>query len=422
MMRRSRMLVDFTGLYSSRTHALKASEIRELLKLTEKPSIISFAGGLPNPSTFPVHEIEEATKRVLRDHAKQALQYSTTEGITVLREAVAESLRKDGMDVDPDEVLVTNGSQQGLDLLGRVFIDRGDTVVASNPTYLGALQSFNYFGARYATANSDDDGVIPEHLDKTLTDLKRAGTKPKFLYLVPTFANPTGTTIPASRRKKILELAHQHDLLIIEDDPYGKLRFDGDAVPSIYSMDKSEGRVLYLGTFSKILVPGFRLAWAVAPHDIARKMAISKQSVDLCTNAFTQYIAADLLSGGLIDRHLPQIISLYRRKRDLMLKAMDKNFAKETNHWTKSQGGLFTWASMALHVNTIEMLKDAVAKDVAFVPGKSFFPDPKAGFNTMRLNFSHPSDDKIALGVERLAEVMAAWTARKPTNKAEVPA
>jgi 2-aminoadipate transaminase len=408
--------VDFGALYSNRTHLMKASEIRELLKLTEKPSIISFAGGLPNPQTFPVHEVEEATKRVLRDHAKQALQYSTTEGVTVLREAVADHLKKDGMDVHPDEVLITNGSQQGLDLLGRVFIDRGDTIIVPNPTYLGAMQSFGYFGAKYATALSDDNGVIPEELEATVLRLKRQGVRPKFFYLVPTFDNPTGTTMPANRRKKVLEIAHQHDLLIVEDDPYGKLRFEGTAVPTIHSMDKGEGRVIYLGTFSKILVPGFRLAWSVAPHDVTRKMVISKQSVDLCTNAFTQYIAADLLTGGLIDRHVPEIISLYRKKRDLMLSAMGKHFPKDGTRWTKSQGGLFTWATMAPHVNTIDMLKDAIARDVAYVPGKSFYPDPKEGFNTMRLNFSHPSDEKIATGIERLGQVMSEWTAKKPVT------
>jgi aspartate/methionine/tyrosine aminotransferase len=277
--------MDFAKLYSERTHGMKASEIRELLKLTEKPNIISFAGGLPNPSTFPVKEVEEATHRVLRDHAKSALQYSTTEGVTILREAVAEHLRADGMDVHPDNVLITNGSQQGLDLLGRVFLDKGDTVIVANPTYLGALQSFNYFGAKYATADSDQDGIIPESVEATLADLKKKGVRPKFLYVVSTFANPTGTTISGPRRKRLLELAHEHDLLIVEDDPYGKLRFDGSAIPSIHSMDKGEGRVVYLGTFSKILVPGFRLAWSVAPSDVTRKMVISKQSVDLCTNA-----------------------------------------------------------------------------------------------------------------------------------------
>lgn len=405
--------MDLGPLYSARTHAQKASEIRELLKLTERPNIISFAGGLPNPGTFPIAEVEEATRRVLRDHAKSALQYSTTEGVTSLREAIAEHLRKDGMQVHPDEVLITNGSQQGLDLLGRVFLDRGDTLIVSNPTYLGALQAFNYFGARYATANSDEDGIIPESVEETLVALKRQGIRPKFLYVVSTFANPTGTSISAPRRRRLLELAHEHDLLIVEDDPYGKLRFEGEPIPTMLSMDKGEGRVIYLGTFSKILVPGFRLAWSVAPVEATRKLVISKQSVDLCTNAFTQYIAADLLAGGLIDRHLPDIISLYRRKRDIMLGAMERHFPKEGVHWTHSHGGLFTWATMPEHVNATEMLKAAIEREVAYVPGKSFFPDPKVGFNTMRMNFSYPADDKIKVGVERLGAVMAEWIAKK---------
>lgn len=404
--------MEFSGLYSQRTHLMKASEIRELLKLTEKPNIISFAGGLPNPSTFPVQDVEEATHRVLRDHAKQALQYGTTEGVTILREAVAEHLRRDGMTVDPDQVLITNGSQQGLDLLGRVFIDRGDTVIVSSPTYLGAMQSFNAFGAQYASAESDQDGIVPESVDATVRRLKAKGIRPKFLYVVSTFANPTGTTVSAARRRRLLELAHEHDLLIIEDDPYGKLRFDGTAVPTIHSMDK-EGRVVYLGTFSKILVPGFRLAWSVAPMEVTRKMVISKQGVDLCTNPFTQYIAADLLAGGIIDRHLPEIVSLYRNKRDIMMRAMDLHFPKESVTWTRSQGGLFTWAQMPEGVNATEMLKAAVEREVAYVPGKSFFPEPNIGYNTMRLNFSFPSDDRIRIGVERLGEVMAQWV-KKP--------
>jgi 2-aminoadipate transaminase len=406
--------MDFGPLYSQRVSLMKASEIRELLKLTEKPNIISFAGGLPNPGTFPVQEVQEACNRVLRDHARSALQYSTTEGITSLREAITEHLRRDGMDVHPDQVIVTNGSQQGLDLLARIFVDRGDTVMVSNPTYLGALQAFNYFGAKYATADSDDDGIIPESVEETLLRLKGEGIRPKFLYVVSTFANPTGTSISLSRRKRLIELAHEHDFLILEDDPYGKLRFEGDHLPTMLSMDKGEGRVIYLGTFSKILVPGFRLAWSVAPLDVTRKMVISKQSVDLCTNAFTQYVAADLLSSGLIDRHLPEIISLYRRKRDLMLKSMDQHFPKEGVHWTHSHGGLFTWATMPSHVNATEMLKVAIQREVAYVPGKSFFPDPKVGFNTMRMNFSHPADEKIRIGVERLGAVMAEHINAKP--------
>ncbi len=405
--------MDPEHLYSTRARQIKASEIRELLKLTELPNIISFAGGLPNPETFPIEDIEAATHRVLRDHPGAACQYSTTEGIAPLREEIAKHLQKDGMDVHPDMVTITNGSQQGLDLLGRVFLDPGDTVLTSNPTYLGAIQAFNFYGVKYAAAESDDDGMIPDSLEEVIHRLDREGTKPKFLYLVPTFQNPSGTVIPESRRRRILDLAHEHDLLVVEDDPYGKLRFDGDHVPTMHSMDK-EGRVIYFGTFSKILVPGFRLAWTVAPKPITRKLVISKQSVDLCTNAFTQYIAADLMATGIVDRHLPEIINLYRRKRDIMLTAMDEFFPKEDIHWTRSQGGLFTWAQLPKHVNTVEMMEDCVKRGrVAYVPGKSFFPDPDHGWNTMRLNFSHPSDENIRIGVERLAGIIQEWSAKK---------
>jgi len=406
--------MDPGPLWSDRARKFKASDIRELLKLTEKPNIISFAGGLPNPQTFPVQEVEEATHRVLRDHSARALQYSTTEGVSELREALADHLNKDGMDIHPDLVTITNGSQQGLDLLGRIFINPGDTIVTSNPTYLGALQAFNVFEAQYAAADSDQDGIVPESLEAVLDRLKKAGVLPKFLYAVPTFQNPSGTTIPEARRRKILDLAYEHDLLIVEDDPYGKLRFDGEPVPTFYELNKERDRVIYFGTFSKILVPGFRLAWSVAPPEITRKLVISKQSVDLCTNAFTQFIAADMLAGGIVERHLPTIIDLYRRKRNIMLKAMDAHFPKEQVKWTKTQGGLFTWAELPQHVNTVDMMPDAVERgEVAYVPGKSFFPDPKQGFNTMRLNFSHPTDENVRVGVERLAAVMDDWIAKK---------
>jgi 2-aminoadipate transaminase len=398
--------MDLTPLYSARARAVKASEIRELLKLTENPDVISFAGGLPNPKTFPVDEVRQASDRVFKEHSARAFQYSTTEGITELREALADHLAKDNMHVDPADIAITNGSQQGLDLLGRAMLDDGDTVVASNPTYLGALQAFNFYGARYAAANSDNDGIIPDLLDEALSGLKKKGIRPKFLYAVPTFQNPSGTVIPESRRRQILDLAHEHDLLIVEDDPYGKLRFEGDHVPTFYSMDKNEGRVLYFGTFSKILVPGFRLAWSVGPSELIRKMVISKQSVDLCTNAFTQFIAADMLGNGIIERHLPNIISLYKRKRDVMLSEMDKHFPKDGVTWTKSQGGLFTWAEMPEGINCVDMLQESIKHNVAYVPGKPFYPDPKMGFNTMRLNFSHPTDDRIRTGIERLGNTM----------------
>ncbi|MGB1586063.1 MAG: PLP-dependent aminotransferase family protein [Thermoplasmatota archaeon] len=397
--------MDVTNLYSARAQAMKASEIRELLKLTENPDVISFAGGLPNPGSFPVEEVTEAAGRVLKEHSHRAMQYSTTEGVVELREGLSDYLGSQNMDVDPDEILITNGSQQGLDLLGRVLLDPKDTIVVSNPTYLGALQAFNYFDSRYAAADSDGDGIIPDSLDDVLTKLTKTGIRPKFMYAVPTFQNPSGTVIPESRRRKILDLAHEHDLLVIEDDPYGRLRFDGDHVPTMKSMDK-EDRVLYLGTFSKIMVPGFRLAWTAGPKDLVQKMVVSKQSVDLCTNAFTQFIAADLLQNGAIESHLPKIIDLYRGKRDIMLQQMDKHFPKDGVSWTKSQGGMFTWAEMPDHVDCVSMLQTAVKRNVAFVPGKPFYADPGVGGNTMRLNFTHPTDDNIRDGVERLGEVM----------------
>ncbi len=397
--------MNLEPLWSARAAAMKASEIRELLKLTEQPDVISFAGGLPNPGSFPVDEVKEAADRVMATHSHRAFQYSTTEGVAELRESLSQYLGHQGMDIDPDDVLITNGSQQGLDLLGRVLLDPKDTVVVSNPTYLGALQAFNFFDCNYAAANSDGDGVIPDALDETLGRLAKQGVRPKFMYLVPTFQNPSGTVIPENRRRKILDLAHEHDLLIVEDDPYGRLRFDGDPVPTMKSMD-TEDRVLYLGTFSKILVPGFRLAWSAGPSDLVHKMVVSKQSVDLCTNAFTQFIAADMLESGVIERHLPNIIDLYRGKRDIMLKAMDDHFPQENVSWTHSQGGMFTWAEMPEGIDCVKMLETAVQHKVAYVPGKPFFVGDVGG-NTMRLNFTHPTDDNIRVGIEKLGGIMS---------------
>ena len=408
--------MDVERLFSDRAKRMKASEIRELLKLTQRADIISFAGGLPNPLTFPVPEIEKACLRVLKEEAGVALQYSTTEGYGPLRDQLAAMMKKDGAPFTADHFVITNGSQQGLDLLGKVFLNQGDRVLVSNPTYLGAISAFNTYNCEYVPVASDKEGMRTDALEETLVRLRKRGERAKFLYTVPTFMNPTGTVMPTARRKKVLELAHEHDLLVVEDDPYGKLRFDGDPVPTMASLDK-EGRVLYLGTFSKILVPGFRLAWAAGPEAVIRKMVIAKQAVDLCTNAFTQFVTADMMKAGLIDRHLPQIVALYRKKRDIMLKAMDAHFPKENASWTRSQGGLFSWAELPPGVDTEAMLTDAVANKVAYVPGRPFHIDG-SGKNTMRLNFSHPADEKVKEGVERLAQVVQAAIKKLPRQLA----
>ena len=398
--------MDYSKFYTDRARRMKASEIREILAVTQRSEIISFAGGLPNPATFPVREIEEATNEVLAKHAALALQYSPTDGIPELREQVSAMLNRDGTRYTPDNILITNGSQQGLDLLGRVFLEPGSKVLVGSPTYLGAIQSFENYLHResdFVPVRSDDEGMDPESIDETVTRLKRVGQKVKIVYTCPTFANPSGTVLSLSRRRRLVELAHEHDILIIEDDPYGKLRFEGEELPSMASMDK-EGRVIYLGTFSKILVPGFRLAWTAGDPKLIRQLSIGKQAMDLCTNAFTQFITANLMQQGLIQRHLPTIISLYRKKRDLMLQAMKARLPTGTR-WTNAQGGLFTWATLPRGIDTTKMFQRAIKNKVAYVPGNSFFVD-LSGPNTMRINFSHAADEMIPVGVDRLAHTI----------------
>lgn len=397
--------MQYDRLYSERARGLQASEIRELLKLTQRSDIISFAGGLPNPLTFPVEEIRQATDRILKGDAELALQYGPTEGYTPLREEIVRLLNKDDFDIGREQVTITNGSQQGLDLLGRVFLDPGDKIIVASPTYLGAIQAFGAYKNEFVPVAADHQGMRMDALEEALEGMRRAGETPKFIYTVPTFQNPSGTVLPMDRRKRLLELAHEYDTLIIEDDPYGKLRYTGDHLPTLFSMDKEE-RVIYLGTFSKILVPGFRLAWTVAPEDISRRIVISKQATDLCTNAFTQFIAADLMANDIVERHLPKIIELYARKRQIMLDTMEATWPKEEVWWTRSEGGLFTWAELPRHIDTRELLKEAVEQKVAYVPGHAFYINQAEGTHTMRINFSHPADELVKEGVERLADVI----------------
>lgn len=395
--------MEFTKFYTERARRMKASEIREILAVTQRSDVISFAGGLPNPATFPVKAIEEATHEVLRRSSALALQYSPTDGIPELREQVAKMLNRDGTSYTPENILITNGSQQGLDLFGRIVLDPGSKVLVGSPTYLGAIQAFENYLVReqdLVAVRSDENGMDPASVEEALERLERQHATVKAIYTCPTFENPAGTVMSASRRRKLLELAHRYDFLIMEDDPYGKLRFDGEPVPTMSSMDK-EGRVVYLGTFSKILVPGFRLAWTAADPRLIRQMSVAKQAVDLCTNAFTQFLTAHMMQQGLIERHVPEIIRLYRKKRDIMMRCMTDRMPTGTT-WTKAQGGLFTWAQLPGGIDTAKMFPRAIQNKVAYVPGRSFFVDGK-GANTMRLNFSHPSDELIVEGVDRLA-------------------
>ncbi|RLF55032.1 MAG: aminotransferase [Thermoplasmata archaeon] len=395
--------MNLERLFSRRTKVMRPSEIRELLKLTQQPDIISFAGGLPNPDAFPIDEIQDITRRVLEEKGKLALQYGPTEGIRSLRETLANRCRKDGMDASSDNVLITTGSQQGLDVIGRIFLDPGDTIIVELPTYLGAINAFRAYEVNFEGIPLDKDGMRIDLLEDKIEDLKKKGITPKFIYVVPTFQNPAGVVMPESRRRKLVDIANEHDLLIIEDDPYGKLIYEGDFVRPIKSFD-DEGRVIYLSTFSKILSPGFRLAWIVADEEIIRKLSIGKQALDLCSNTFAQYIANEFIESGYLDLHIMRIIEMYRPKRDRMMESIKKYFPEDTI-CHKPRGGMFAWVTLPGDIDTEEMFLDAIKEKVAYIHGKAFHVDG-GGASSMRLNFSYSSEELIEEGIKRLGKVI----------------
>ncbi len=393
--------------FAQRTQRIGSSAIRELLKLTEKPDIISFAGGLPAPEVFPVEEFRAACERVLRDYGAQALQYSTTEGYLPLREQIARHTARYGINVNPENILITSGSQQALDLLGKVFINRGDRILVESPTYLGAIQAWNAYGAEYVTVPMDKHGMNIDYLEDAL----RSG--PKFIYVLPNFQNPTGVTLSLERRQKLVELADRYGVPIIEDDPYGQLRYEGEHLPSVVVLDDQfrgnnggyyHGNVIYLSTFSKILSPGIRLGWVIAPPEVIRKLVQAKQGTDLHTATFNQMVAHEVSRGGFLDQHIKLIRRVYKERRDVMLAAMDRHFPAEVD-WTQPSGGLFLWGILPEYLDAADVLKDAVAKKVAFVPGAPFHPNG-GGHNTMRINFSNATPEKIEEGIARLGQVL----------------
>ena len=392
--------------YAQRTQRMKSSAIRELLKLTDQPDIISFAGGLPAPDVFPVEEFQEACNRVLQKQGKQALQYGATEGYMPLREMIARHTMRYGIEVTADNILITSGSQQALDLIGKIFINHGDKIVTESPTYLGAMQAWNIYGAEYVTVRSDEYGLVTDELEAAL----RAG--PKFIYCLPNFQNPTGVTMPLDRRLKLVELADRYGVPIIEDDPYGQLRFEGTHIPSIVVLDEKlhpqyghyTGNVIYLSTFSKTLAPGLRLAWVIAPPEVIRKLVTAKQGADLHTATFNQVVAYEVGRGGFIDNHVQHIRKVYCERRDTMLDALEEHMPAGV-HWTHPQGGLFLWITVPEQLNSVDIFKDAVEQKVAFVPGESFYPCG-GGHNTMRLNFSYCTPEVINEGISRLATVI----------------
>lgn len=392
--------------YAQRTQRMKGSAIRELLKLTEQPDVISLGGGMPAPEVFPVKEFAEACERVLKTQGSRALQYGSTEGFTPLREMIARFTSRLGIDVSPDNILVTSGSQQALDLLGKIFINRGDRILVESPTYLGALQAWNAYGAEYVTVEADEHGMRTDALEQALR------TGPKFIYVLPNFQNPTGVTLTLERRKQLVDLADRYGVPIIEDDPYNQLRYEGEHLPSVEVLDgKSRtqngsysGNVIYLSTFSKILAPGIRLAWVVAPSEVIRKLTLAKQGTDLHTSTFNQIVAYEVGHGGFLDRHVKVIQDCYRERRDVMLESLEEHMPEGVK-WTRPEGGMFLWVTLPTSINTTEMMMEAVAEKVAYVPGVSFYPYGDVN-NTMRLNFSNATPEKINTAIGRLGKVI----------------
>ena len=397
------MYSNLDNYFSDMSKRAKKSAIRELLKLTKEPGIISFAGGLPAPETFPVEELREVTEEVLKNEAAFALQYGTTEGDDLLREQLVKRYREMGLDITKENLVITTASQQSLDFLGRVFINKGDKVIVESPSYLGALQAFNAFGANPIGIPSDEHGMDPKLLEAKLAELAANGEQVKFMYIIPDFQNPSGVTMPEFRRKEIIEIAHKYHVLIVEDSPYRELRFEGEAQPTIYQLDK-EGTTITLGTFSKIFVPGFRIGWVIADPKIIDKFVTTKQSVDLCTPPFVQRIAGRYMEKGLFSTKLGDIIRLYKHKKDLMMDCFEK-YLPEGVKWTNPEGGLFLFVYLPEHMDAEKLFKIAIANKVAFVLGTVFYCDG-SGKNTLRINFSYCSDEQIVEGVKRLGQAI----------------
>jgi 2-aminoadipate transaminase len=390
---------DWTSILAGRTQRMQSSIIRELLKFTMLPDVISFAGGLPAPELFPVRDFQDACAWVLRHDAELALQYGPTEGFPPLKDWVVDAMARYELPAGRKNVLFTNGSQQALDLIGRVFIDQGDRIITGRPTYLGAIQAWNVYSPEYVTVPLDDDGMRMDELEQAL----QANPSVKFIYVLPNFHNPAGTTLSLERRYRLVELAAQHGAFIIEDDPYGELRFEGEDIIPICALHKEN--TLYLSTFSKTLAPSLRLGWIVAPEAVIAKLVQAKQGADLHTSSLLQYVAYDICQRGLIRAHVRRIRKVYLERRDVMLEAMQEHFPAGVT-WTRPHGGLFLWVRMPESMDAEKLLEIAVEEKVAFVPGHAFYPGGADGRCCMRLNFSYSPPGIIVEGISRLGRAM----------------
>lgn len=394
-----------SGLISENSKVLKRSEIRELLKLTKKPGVISFAGGLPYPGLFPVDELKDIVDTVLEREGPDALQYGPTEGDERLIEFIVNRMREnEKAEIDNENIMIVSGSQQALDLIGKIFIDPGDPIIVGLPSYVGALQAFNSFRPKFMGVPVDKEGMNIDRVEDILKEYSTKDEKIKFVYVVPDFQNPAGVTMTLERREKLLDLCYEYGTIVVEDSPYRELRFEGKSSPMVGVMDK-RGYAFTLHTFSKIFSPGPRLGWIIANKAIMDKIIMAKQAADLCTSPFSQSVVYEFCRRGLLDPHIEKIVTVYRKKRDIMLQTLEKHMPKEAGiDWTHPQGGLFLWITLPNSLDAEELFPKAVEKKVAYVMGPAFHFDG-SGKNTMRLNFSYPSEEQIGEGIKRLADL-----------------
>jgi 2-aminoadipate transaminase len=415
----AREIERYAALFAQRTKMMRSSAMRDLMALTERPDVISLAGGWPDTSTFPPDSYAALMSIVASQSCARALQYGPTEGLALVKRCIVDVMRAEGVEIDPDELLVTTGGQQVIDLMCKTLLDPGDVVVCEAPTYPGAVPTFCAYQAEVVQVTMDRDGMRTDELAATLDDLERAGRRPKFIYTVPTFHNPAGVTLSLERRRELVQIAAERELLVLEDNPYGLLRYEGAPLPTLRSLDGG-AYVVYASTFSKILSPGVRLGWAAAPGPVLEKMNIGKQAADLCSSSITQYFVGAYFDSRPWEDYVRSLIEIYRRRRDVMLDSLAEHFPREAE-WTHPEGGLFIWATLPDYIDTTDLLARALDQHVAFVPGRAAFLDGRGG-SSMRLNFSGVGEDLIREGVRRLGEVVREQVALYGTLTGAYPA
>ncbi len=401
---RSSDLERYAGLFAARTQVMRSSAMRDLMAVTARPNVISLAGGLPDTSTFPPQTFAAQMTRIAQESAAEALQYGPTEGFRETVDCIVEVMGAEGMLPDPEDVIVTTGGQQAIDLICKTLVDPGDVVICEAPTYPGAIPVFCSYEAETIQVECDSEGMRIDELEAVLERLDGEGRRPKFVYSVPTFQNPAGVTMSLERRRRLVELARSRELLVVEDNPYGLLRFSGEELPPLYQLDGGDF-VIYVGTFSKILSPGIRLGWAVAPPPVMDKVVLGKQAADLCTSTLTQYFVREYFAGGGWREYVESLVGIYRSRRDAMVDALRQHFPSQAT-WTEPDGGIFIWATLPEYIDTGDLLAKALREDVAFVPGQAAYVDG-SGRNSMRLNFSAGDEDEIREGIRRIGKVIA---------------